>query len=203
MKTNETATFLVERYPMGAIDDIVLEVGEGEEDYVELGLTTYGYNYIKALDAFPSGVDEVTIHLKAYSKFHPEISVTKEITIVRQYSAQEIYNVITTHKYVSEVNSEYSNMRAEVTFNTDNTGMYKITNRSGGTFEEGSFSYAIGSNGNITIASVKYTNNYISGLAFNFSDPTYLSIKMSFTDTTGTDGFDGYSFTFTLFGETL
>lgn len=203
MKTNETATFLVERYPIGAIDDIVLEVGEGEEDYVELGLTTYGYNYIKALDAFPSGVDEVTIHLKAYSKSHPEISVTKEITIVRQYSAQEIYNVITTHKYVSEVNSEYSNMIAEVTFNTDNTGIYKITNQSGGIFEEGTFSYVIGSNGNITIASVRYTNNYISDLSFNFSDPTYLSIQMSFTDTTGSDGFDGYSFTFTLFGETL
>ena len=182
--SNETVTFLVELTPAGAKDDIRVELGEGDEAYATLGMTDYGYYYLSGNPSMSEKTAVIT--LTAYSESHPEVKVSKEITIVKELTDREIVDILTAKTYVSEVNTSYYNYTASFTLIEEGrTGTIVITGPNG-PFETCYFTWII-SNGTITIANQSYENDYFSSLSIDLTSADLSSFEVSFLDEIETD----------------
>ena len=127
LASNEYVTFLVELNPSGALDDIVVEIESGSE-YATLGMTDYGYYY---LSGNPEMTDkEGIVVLKAYSESRPEISVTKEIKVIKVKTVSEIRDILLSKTYVATL-SDFYNSQASLKFNDDNSGVFTLLNQNG------------------------------------------------------------------------
>ena len=198
--SNETATFLVELTPAGAKDDIKVELGEGDDAYATLGMTDYGYYYLSGNPSMAEKSAVVTV--TAYSESHPEVKVSKEVTIVKQLTDREIVDILTAKTYVSEVNTSYYNYSASFTLVEEGrTGTIVINNPSGGIFETCYFTWII-SNGTLTIASQTYLNDYFSSLSIDLTSADLSSFEVSFMDEIETDDEYGSYIDFVFLGAT-
>lgn len=183
LASNEYVTFLVELNPSGALDDIVVEIESGSE-YATLGMTDYGYYY---LSGNPEMTDkEGIVVLKAYSESRPEISVTKEIKVIKVKTASEIRDILLSKTYVATL-SDFYNSQASLKFNDDNSGVFTLLNQNGSLFDEAHFTWVVSATGNISMADITYTNGYISEFSVAFNDPEYQKLEGSFVDEVESD----------------
>lgn len=194
LASNEYVTFLVELNPSGALDDIVVEIESGSE-YVTLGRTDYGYYY---LSGNPEMTDkEGIVVLKAYSESRPEISVTKEIKVIKVKTASEIRDILLSKTYVATL-SDFYNSQASLKFNDDNSGVFTLLNQHGSLFDEVHFTWVVSATGNISMADITYTNGYISEFSVAFKDPEYQKLEGSFVDEVESDDEYGSTIYFEL-----
>lgn len=183
LASNEYVTFLVELNPSGALDDIVVEIESGSE-YATLGMTDYGYYY---LSGNPEMTDkEGIVVLKAYSESRPQISVTKEIKVIKVKTASEIRDILLSKTYVATL-SDFYNSQASLKFNDDNSGVFTLLNQNGSLFDEAHFTWVVSATGNISMADITYTNGYISEFSVAFNDPEYQKLEGSFVDEVESD----------------
>ena len=164
-------------------DDIVVEIESGSE-YATLGKTDYGYYY---LSGNPEMTDkEGIVVLKAYSESRPEISVTKEIKVIKVKTASEIRDILLSKTYVATL-SDFYNSQASLKFNDDNSGVFTLLNQHGSLFDEAHFTWVVSATGNISMADITYTNGYISEFSVAFKDPDYQKLEGSFVDEVESD----------------
>lgn len=196
--SDERVTFQVNREPVGAIDDIKVELSEGAEAYATLGMTTYDYYY---LQGNPNMTEkEATIKVIAYSESHPEVRVEKEVKIVKRLTDKEIESILLSQIFTSDKNAEYGNYYATISFKTgddDRAGVFTIYTSNDAVFETCHFTWSI-ANGFVTITKEVYTNNYVRNLSINFNVPDLSSFEVSIIDATGSDEYDGNEYTFIM-----
>lgn len=178
MGSNDSYTFLVERTPIGSIDDIVVELAPGDEKYVTIGMTDYGYYYIQGNPEMD--VDETIITLIAYSKSKPEVRVEKKIKVIRELTDREIVDILTLKEFRSDVNTDYYNYSASISFNEEErSGVFTIYFEDGERiFEQCNFTWAI-SNGDIIILTQTYEYDYMSDLSISFDTPDLSTFTVS------------------------
>lgn len=178
MGSNDSYTFLVERTPIGSIDDIVVELAPGDEKYVTIGMTDYGYYYIQGNPEMD--VDETIITLIAYSKSKPEVRVEKKIKVIRELTDREIVDILTSKEFRSDVNTDYYNYSALISFNEEErSGVFTIYFEDGERiFEQCNFTWAI-SNGDIIILTQTYEYDYMSDLSISFDTPDLSTFTVS------------------------
>lgn len=194
LASNEYVTFLVELNPSGALDDIVVEIESGSE-YATLGMTDYGYYY---LSGNPKMTDkEGIVVLKAYSESRPEISVTKEIKVIKVKTASEIRDILLSKTYVATL-SDFYNSQASLKFNDDNSGVFTLLNQHGSLFDKVHFTWVVSATGNISMADITYTKGYISEFSVAFKDPEYQKLEGSFVDEVESDDEYGSTIYFEL-----
>lgn len=183
LSSNEYVTFTVDLNPSGALNDIIVEIESGKE-FATLGVTDYGYYYLSGNPDMSEKEGIVT--LKAYSNSRPEISVSKEIKVVKVKTASEIRDILLSKTYQDTLEDFY-NSKVSLKFNEDNSGVFTILNKDGSLFDEARFTWVVSATGTISMADVSYELGYISDLRISFSDPEYQKISVSFTDEVESD----------------
>lgn len=204
MKCTSTETFQVNVSPYGAKDDIVVSLSEGSEKYATLSKTDYGYYKLVGNKDMEESEGEVTIN--AVSASNPELKASKTITVVKGLTSKELFDILTTHKYVSEGNSDYYGDHLEASFtdtlNDDGTyiGTVYWYNKSNSLIDEGIFYYTI-SSGKMTVVKGPYFSEMDSIIeSFKMSVETADGLTIKATFIANDYYFDSEEFTFTLQG---
>lgn len=201
MLNTDYQLFSVDVEPFGAYNDLQVSISEGSEfaslEYVE-SLKMYKLIGNSSMTA-SKGEVTIVVESKSNKELHKEIKVT----VMRALTSEELFEVLTTHKYKSTNNSSYYNYYTELEFGASleegkgYKGSYVIYKKNGSVFATFTFYYSI-SNGKLNIiSSTCDPSSYCKDLKITLNTPSALSLYTQFTDTC-TDGEDDYSVTFTL-----
>ena len=195
LASNERTTFTVERTPAGAIDDIQVELSEGAEQYVTLGMTSYGYYYIEGKNNLTE--KEYVFKVIAYSESHPEVRIEKEVTLVKVLSDQEILDILTSQTFTSDVNTDYYNYYATIQFNEDRTGVFIIHIDETRVYDTCNFHWII-NNHAITITEQVFEKNLFTDLSIDLDTPDLSSFTVSAIDNWESGDEYGYEYDFIM-----
>lgn len=196
LASNAMVTFIVNRIPVGAIDDIKVELSEGAEQYVTLGMTDYGYYYLQGKSNLTE--KEYVFKVIAYSESHPEVRIEKEITLVKVLSDQEIVDILTSQVFTSDINEEYYDYYATIQFNKeDRTGVFTVHMDENRIYDTCNFKWIINSHA-ITITEQAFEKELFINLSVDLNVPDLSSFTVSAEDNYENGDDYGYVFDFVM-----
>ncbi len=200
LKSNSSMKFYINYSPYGADNDFNVTLKDESKEFATLEVSKtqwYTYYILKAASDF--NYDSKVVYLDITCESNPNLNCTKEVTIIKALSNQEIYDEITAGTYTDTYTAEEDNIyTGELNFLTGddaNKGTFKMYVEGNRLYDTVSFQYVINNN-KVTVSNYNYANGYLSSFKVTFDDPTFKKIKVSVEDTYG--DYEGEVYAFTL-----
>lgn len=195
LKSNSSMEFRITYEPRGADYDFDVTLKEESQEYATLTTSErYGFVYYTLKAASNFSLDSKVVYLDITCASNPELNCTKEVTIVKALSNEEIYAAITEKTYTGTRTNDYSGELEFGTGDNANKGTFKmyINNK---VYDTVTFSYAI-SNDKLSTMNYSYDEGNLTNFSMTIIDANYSKIKISVEDTC--EGFEGDVYEFTL-----
>ncbi len=194
LKSNSSMEFRITYRPWGADYDFNVTLKEESKEYATLTTSErYGFVYYTLKAASNFSLDSKVVYLDITCASNPELNCTKEVTIVKALTSEEIYAAITEKTYTGTGTNDYTGELEFGTGDNANKGTFKMYIRNN-VYDTVTFSYAI-SDDKLSIMNYSYDEGYLSSFKMTIIDATYSKIKVSVEDTYGDYEGDVYEFT--------
>lgn len=186
MLNTDSTRFYIQAEPFGALNDFDVTLkDDGSSNYASL-------SYNAATDYYTlTGNSEMTekegvATIVVQSRSNPSIKEEVAVTIMKQLTSAEMFAVLTSAEYVSEINTSYYNYYVKATFgstleSSGYPGTYEIYRESGTLWATFTFHYTINS-GKINVVDSSSSLDILSKLSITIDSPNGKELYTTFVE---------------------